>query len=209
MKDKKFPLVVEHMGENDGVFTVCFINETGGTVVKSKNKKRHIGYFSERWKSCFDECEWQIIAQPSEYPKEMFVSDNSEEHAALGKLKRVVFAEKNGKFYAWSYAQSIEIAENEKDVTIWQYAVDIPEVPEKELCDWTPDDVNKMTELPPDHIPVPKPPIGLTPRHIVQDNRMREILAAMERYALAEQMIPIEWINEYNELVEIKKNRKQ
>ena len=47
---------------------------------------------------------------------------------------------------------------------------------------------------------VPKQPLGLRPRHIVELKRVEEIEAAMKRYLEYRKPIPIEWIEEYNEL---------
>ena len=53
-----------------------------------------------------------------------------------------------------------------------------------------------------------KPPLGLRPRSVVNHDRMREILGAMERYVNHGKRIPQEWIEEFEELndtlVEIK-----
>jgi len=45
-----------------------------------------------------------------------------------------------------------------------------------------------------------KPPLGLTPKYVWEELRRREILAAMQRYAIAEKAAPIEWCNELAEL---------
>ena len=48
-----------------------------------------------------------------------------------------------------------------------------------------------------------KPPIGIKPRELwwawVLNIRMRELLAAMERYCAASKKIPQEWIDELKE----------
>jgi hypothetical protein len=46
------------------------------------------------------------------------------------------------------------------------------------------------------------PPLGLMPRHIHDEKRITAIKAAIERYSEANKAIPIEWITEYNELIE-------
>ena len=48
-----------------------------------------------------------------------------------------------------------------------------------------------------------KPPLGLTPKWIIQTERYYEICGAISRYYNAGKKIPIEWIEEYNELVEV------
>lgn len=46
-----------------------------------------------------------------------------------------------------------------------------------------------------------KPPLGLIPKRIRQQERFLEICEAISRYYNAGEKIPIEWIKEYNELV--------
>lgn len=199
---KQFPLIAESKDSNK--ILVCFLSERNGVCVHSGNSNLYNRkYNSNSWESCFNQDVWNIIVQPNEFPKEMYVSDISEENAINQKRIRRIIRIQTG-------VMNKDIRFLDSENFLWKYAIDIlNEETEKELCDWTPDDVNKMSKLPPDHIPVPKPPIGLTPKHIVQNLRMTEILAAIERYLNAEQIIPIEWIEEYNELVQIHKNRKQ
>ena len=45
-----------------------------------------------------------------------------------------------------------------------------------------------------------KPPLGLTPRWIRDMERFEEIISAMKRYSEAGMPIPIEWIEEVDEL---------
>jgi hypothetical protein len=47
-----------------------------------------------------------------------------------------------------------------------------------------------------------KPPLGLKPRKFVDEDRLREVQGAMVRYYDANKPMPLEWITEYNELVE-------
>jgi hypothetical protein len=51
-------------------------------------------------------------------------------------------------------------------------------------------------------IPRQKPPLGLTPRKFHSEERLRDVQGAIARYYDAELKIPIEWIEEYNELIE-------
>ena len=44
------------------------------------------------------------------------------------------------------------------------------------------------------------PPIGLRPRQIVDAHRLEEIFDALRRYYLDHKAIPIEWIEEFNEI---------
>lgn len=45
------------------------------------------------------------------------------------------------------------------------------------------------------------PPLGLIPKWIRDEERLREVDAAMLRYAIAEEPIPTEWREERDELV--------
>lgn len=47
-----------------------------------------------------------------------------------------------------------------------------------------------------------KPPLGLTPKNINDTKRLREIQGAFSRYYNAEMKIPLEWIEEYNSLID-------
>jgi len=61
------------------------------------------------------------VIKENEYPKVMMVGDN------LDHLKpRVVFMEKNGKFFAWSMAKTIEGSLNVTDIILWKYAKEMP-----------------------------------------------------------------------------------
>lgn len=46
-----------------------------------------------------------------------------------------------------------------------------------------------------------RPPIGIPPRYIWRSRRLREITEAISRYTEALAKIPIEWIQEYNDLI--------
>ena len=47
-----------------------------------------------------------------------------------------------------------------------------------------------------------KSPLGIIPKNIWKKQRLGELRGAVERYLEANQRIPIEWIEEYNELLE-------
>ncbi|AAK79868.1 hypothetical protein BJV85_002090 [Clostridium acetobutylicum] len=47
-----------------------------------------------------------------------------------------------------------------------------------------------------------RPPTGLEPHTIWVGKRIQDIKEAMDRYTEANKSIPIEWVNEYNELLE-------
>ena len=44
-------------------------------------------------------------------------------------------------------------------------------------------------------------PLGLAPKLVWQNNRITQIIEAMNRYITAGREIPIRWVEEYNELV--------
>ena len=46
------------------------------------------------------------------------------------------------------------------------------------------------------------PPIGLKPKFVNRLERLSEVRGAIVRYYDAELKIPIEWIEEYNELID-------
>lgn len=46
----------------------------------------------------------------------------------------------------------------------------------------------------------PKPPLGLVPRKFHTEQRVFQITEAIDRYTDVRKPIPIEWIEEYNEL---------
>ena len=50
-------------------------------------------------------------------------------------------------------------------------------------------------------IPIHEPPLGLRPRFIWIELRIAEIKRAIDRYKSDNYEIPIEWVNEYNELI--------
>lgn len=45
-----------------------------------------------------------------------------------------------------------------------------------------------------------KPPLGIMPRNIWEEQRVDDILEAMKRYSLEEVPIPNEWVEELKEL---------
>jgi hypothetical protein len=46
-----------------------------------------------------------------------------------------------------------------------------------------------------------KPPIGIQPKYIWKSKRIVDLSFAIERYRVANLPIPIEWVEEYNELL--------
>lgn len=65
---------------------------------------------------------------------------------------------------------------------------------------WTP-----HYDAPP--MPHVKPPLGLTPRYVHDEWRFKDIKAAIIRRAEGDASIKTEWIEEYNELLEKRKER--
>lgn len=52
---------------------------------------------------------------------------------------------------------------------------------------------------------VKKPPLGLMPRYVWDLKRQEAILQAMHRYSVAEKAIPVDWIYELTDLMQINK----
>lgn len=48
------------------------------------------------------------------------------------------------------------------------------------------------------------PPIGIAPKYIWIEERQRALLEAINRYIQANMKIPIEWVEEYNSLINSK-----
>ena len=48
---------------------------------------------------------------------------------------------------------------------------------------------------------IEKPPLGIIPRKFHDEKRMSEIKEAFIRYMESDYEIPVEWLQEYNELV--------
>ncbi|WP_250538802.1 MULTISPECIES: hypothetical protein [unclassified Caballeronia] len=46
-----------------------------------------------------------------------------------------------------------------------------------------------------------KPPLGLVPKYIHDERRLKEILGAIERYSEAQLLIPVEWVTELAGLI--------
>ena len=46
-----------------------------------------------------------------------------------------------------------------------------------------------------------KPPLGLIPKYVREAERLKEVGSAIWRYLDACEVIPMKWIEEYNELV--------
>lgn len=46
-----------------------------------------------------------------------------------------------------------------------------------------------------------RPPIGIMPRYIWEEKRLSELISAINRYVDNCMPVPMEWIEEYNELI--------
>ena len=68
----------------------------------------------------------QVANENSIYPKVMWVG-NSEKHVQEKLFKKVVFMEKNKKFFAWSFGETIEESEESNHLNIWDLAKDLDE----------------------------------------------------------------------------------
>ena len=91
------------------------------------------GYLTFTRQSEVIEMRGEIIElfEENTYPKVMMVSDCPITKGNKGK-QRVVFLEKNGCYFAWAYATTLEEAEKEIGIMTWTYAVDVPkENPQK------------------------------------------------------------------------------
>ncbi len=62
------------------------------------------------------------LPKPKPYPKVMEVWDKDGEE----RTRAVVFMEKNGKYFAWAEAETLEDAEKTMVVWTWDFARDIP-----------------------------------------------------------------------------------
>jgi len=48
-----------------------------------------------------------------------------------------------------------------------------------------------------------KPPIGLKPKWLSDEERLNEVIGAIIRYSDVKLKIPFEWIEEYNEIIDL------
>jgi hypothetical protein len=62
----------------------------------------------------------------------------------------------------------------------------------------TPNDMRYLLDM---HEHIEKPPVGAEPEHIWMQRRVADLQAAIERYAVAKMVIPVEWVRERNELI--------
>lgn len=73
------------------------------------------------------------------------------------------------------------------------------------LCG-NPDFPHKANKEPVVNVPcsdrVIKPPLGLKPKRIHKEQRYREVQSAIDRYCIDGLKIPVEWVEEYNELLD-------
>ncbi len=62
--------------------------------------------------------------------------------------------------------------------------------------------------MPPNLSHLTKPPLGILHRKLWEEKRLDELCQAIFRYMQAELKIPVEWIQEYNELLVRQKHLK-
>jgi|GEM_PF-4747932 len=85
------------------------------------------------------------------YPKVMMVSDSGDSW-----LRRVVFMEKNGRFLAWSNAETPKSAEGEYRVVDWKLATDIKPKPEPQPVEITIDQIAQKFGITPEQVKIKK-----------------------------------------------------
>ena len=143
-----FPLIATSINTVDP-FTVYFINETSGIVVRNDSKKvlTFVGYNSDCWISCFDKAYWRIdgvirpllpkdtqtdiVRRRYDYPKLMYVSDISEDDAISNKMELLVDVDCNGSYFSWGYSSTIDesnLPHNVNNPIIWKYVCDKPNI---------------------------------------------------------------------------------
>ena len=131
--------VIKVLNKEHGAKVVAFYKKNGYDTkwFYGSNIGYHYGVYNNNFSwytnSDMGRFDFKVIELPEEnsYPKVMMVSDYPIIKGNKGK-KRVVFMEKNGKYLAWQYAETIEAAEKETSIASWSYAVDVPkENPQK------------------------------------------------------------------------------
>jgi len=83
---------------------------------------------------------------------------------------------------------------------------------EMEAAKWSYNAINSPYKLEPfvegpgrlEHSPSKMPPLGLVPKYIRTEERLHEVREAISRYYHAEMEIPVEWIEEHNEIIKLK-----
>ena len=113
----------------------------------NKCTSRYYGGFTWRNAKLSEEIWYDIIinrnfsAFQSQYPKVMLVSNDTKDW-----VKRVVFMEKGGIFFAWGNAETLEEAEKVYYTKSWLFAKDIePEKSEEKIPEYTMEELfNKL-----------------------------------------------------------------
>lgn len=131
---KKVKKFFEEHGINTENFAFCCTKKDGyfsrrGTFIHNPENRYYglkKGVFNNFSEVEISEYKLEIITLPEEtdnqYPKVMWVSQVKDFYE---KYKRVVFAEKCGKYLAWDGAETIEDAEKQLSVVSWKYAKNI------------------------------------------------------------------------------------
>lgn len=107
---------------------------TGDFIGNSNEKNNDIYIYYGIINGIFDNYNYNTVLEKNaeiitldEYPKLMHVRNDECDKF----VKRVVFMEKNGKYLAWIYAESLEEADKTTDTASWKYAKDTEEEKEQ------------------------------------------------------------------------------
>ena len=100
----------------------------------------------------------------------------------------VILSESDGTYESYLKIYGKEVTDMDSELSWVGYSL------EKSFL---PADMSKCPSMPP-----VKPPLSLRPKHIVDRERMQEILEAMQRYVAEGKKIPAEWLGELDDLNE-------
>lgn len=103
----------------------CYMSKSNGGFYWNQTKEGHdfcIKVISEQNFEHF----FAKYTNKNEYPMLMWVGD-TQESVELKRKKTVVFAEKNGYYIAWNYAESFEEAEEQILTASWKFAEPVKE----------------------------------------------------------------------------------
>ena len=132
-----------------------------------------------------------IIPKTEEFPKWMMVSNNRKEW-----FERYVIGMYEGQYIASTIVNRDAPISTNNTLYLWDYAKEIEESKEEEV-EPTFNGLSNIIKL--------KPPIGLMPKNIWDENKKKERLSdlkrAIERYYDAGLQLNPRWVEEYNELV--------
>lgn len=107
------------------------------------------------WNEVIEQRNFQVFFDRyPKYPKVMWVG-NYPINGYNEPIKRVVFMEKNGKFIAWSFAETLKEAETITTTVAWSYAKDV-ELDNTEIVEVTLEDVAKAMNIDVDKLRIKK-----------------------------------------------------